>query len=47
MIKTYFDDMTTPVMLAMDKTFLRGRIGIGSFDDTANFDDIRVWGERF
>ena len=47
MIKTYFDDMTTPVMLAMDKTFLRGRIGIGSFDDTANFDDLRVWGERF
>lgn len=42
-VKVYFDDMTTPVMTATDKTFGEGRVGFGSFDDTGNFDDIRIY----
>src|SRR5215831_9018017 len=34
-IEVYFDDMKKPVMTAKDKTFTWGRVGIGSFDDTA------------
>lgn len=43
-IKVYFDDMQTPHMQVVDKTFTKGRIGIGSFDDMNDFDDIRVYG---
>ncbi len=43
-IDIYFDDMETPVMSAVDKTFTSGRIGIGSFDDTGRFDNIRLYG---
>ncbi len=42
LIEVYFDDMTKPVMTAHDKTFARGRIGLGSFDDTGVFDDLVV-----
>lgn len=42
LIEVYFDDMTKPVMTAHDKTFARGRIGLGSFDDTGMFDDLEV-----
>ncbi|MCA9065273.1 MAG: hypothetical protein KDA96_19525 [Planctomycetaceae bacterium] len=42
-IRVYFDDMTTPVMTATDKTFVHGRLGFGSFDDIGDFDDIRVY----
>jgi len=45
-IEIYFDDMTKPVMTAKDKTFGPGRIGIGTFDDTADYDDIVVRGEK-
>ncbi len=31
-------------MTAVDKTFTWGRVGIGSFDDTGNFDNILVYG---
>jgi hypothetical protein len=41
-IRVYFDDMERPVMQATDKTLTRGRIGLGSFDDTADFDDLSV-----
>ncbi len=41
-IRIYFDDMDTPIMEVEDKTFGKGRIGIGSFDDLDEFDDIRV-----
>ena len=44
-IEIYFDDMKTPHMSAKDKTFGRGRIGIGSFDDMNDFDDIKLWGK--
>ena len=42
-IKVYFDDMKTPAMTATDKTFGEGRVGFGSFDDTGNFDEIRIY----
>ena len=42
-IKVYFDDMKSPAMTATDKTFGAGRVGFGSFDDTGNFDDIRIY----
>jgi hypothetical protein len=41
-IEVYFDDMKTPVMAATDKTFAWGRVGVGSFDDTGNWDDITL-----
>lgn len=44
-IEIYFDDMKTPHMTATDKTFGKGRIGIGSFDDMNDFDDVRVYGK--
>src|SRR5438093_3138716 len=43
-IGIYFDDMQKPVMTANDKTFDSGRIGIGTFDDTADWDDITLRG---
>ena len=45
-IEVYFDDMRKPAMTAIDKSFTWGRVGVGSFDDTGNFDDIRLWGEK-
>jgi hypothetical protein len=46
LIQVYFDDMDKPAMTAHDKTFTHGRLGVGSFDDTGQFDDLQVWGER-
>jgi hypothetical protein len=43
-IRVFFDDMTKPIMVAEDKTFLWGGIGFGSFDDTGRVDNIRIWG---
>lgn len=43
-IKVYFNDMASPVMETVDKTFLHGGIGLGSFDDTGNFDNITIHG---
>lgn len=43
-IEMYFDDMKTPVMVAKDKTFIWGRVGLGSFDDTGDWDDVRIRG---
>ena len=44
-IEVFFDDMEKPVMVANDKTFTQGKIGIGSFDDMGDFDSIRLWGK--
>lgn len=41
-IQVYFDDMETPHMQVEDKSYGAGRIGIGSFDDLNEFDDIVV-----
>jgi hypothetical protein len=46
MIEVYFDDMTKPHMKCSDKTFGKGRIGIGSFDDVNDFDDIRIYARQ-
>jgi hypothetical protein len=46
-ILVYFDDMKMPVMTAIDKTFAHGRVGIGSFDDTGNWDDVRLYGTEW
>ncbi len=42
-IKVYFDDHKTPIMEARDVHFLKGSIGIGSFDDTGKFDNLKIW----
>lgn len=42
-ISVYFDDFSKPVMTATDRTFRSGRLGFGSFDDTGNFDDLKIW----
>ncbi len=43
-IEVYFDDMQNVHMQATEKTFGKGRIGIGSFDDMNDFDDIVIYG---
>jgi hypothetical protein len=43
-IDVFFDNMRKPIMTAVDKTFQSGRIGVGSFDDTGQFDDLRLRG---
>lgn len=43
-IKVYFDDLTTPIMVAEEKTLTRGALGFGSFDDKGRIRHIRVWG---
>jgi hypothetical protein len=44
-IEVFFDDRAEPIMTAVDDTFKWGRVGVGSFDDTGQFDDIRLWGD--
>ena len=41
-IDVYFDDMEKPIMHAEDKTFAEGKIGVGSFDDTGDWDDVSI-----
>ncbi|MBN2474222.1 MAG: hypothetical protein JXB62_06425 [Pirellulales bacterium] len=45
-IEIYFDDMKKPVMVAKDKTFTSGQVGIGSFDDHGNWDDFKLYGKK-
>ncbi len=45
-IEVFFDDMKNPVMAASDKTFLWGQIGVGTFDDTGDWTDIKVQGVK-
>ena len=45
-VKVYFDDMTKPLMTADDMTFGAGDFGIGTFDDSGNFDDLVLRGEQ-
>jgi hypothetical protein len=46
LIEVYFNDMDKPIMRARDKTFAWGRVGVGSFDDIGNYDDIVLRGEK-
>jgi len=43
-ILVYFDDMERPAMTARDRTFIHGRVGVGSFDDTGMFREFKVHG---
>ena len=42
-INVYFDNMNEPAMIARDRHFLHGQIGVGSFDDTGMFDAVLLW----
>jgi len=44
-IEVYFDDMSEPVMTAVSDRFLWGRVGVGSFDDIGQFDDLELRGQ--
>lgn len=44
LIEVYFDDMETPTHVAHDKTFVRGQVGLGTFDDKGIWDDIELRG---
>ncbi len=44
-MEVFFDDMKKPIMTARNKTFTSGQIGIGTFDDHGNFDDVVLHGE--
>jgi hypothetical protein len=45
-IEVYFDDMKKPVMTATDKKFVWGQVGVGSFDDTSSWRDVKVYGVK-
>lgn len=45
-IQAFFDDMEKPIMSAHGQTFQRGQIGIGTFDDTADFAEVKLWGRK-
>ncbi|WP_254511128.1 hypothetical protein [Anatilimnocola floriformis] len=45
-IEVFFDDMEKPVMTAKDKTFAWGQIGVGTFDDTADYDNLELRGVK-
>ena len=45
-IEIYFDDMENPKMVAVDKTFTWGQVGLGSFDDHGNWDDVKLRGVK-
>lgn len=44
LIEVYFDDMEVPQMVAHDKAFRWGRIGLGTFDDLGAWDDVKLSG---
>lgn len=45
-IKVFFDDMDRPIMTAKDTRLTWGRVGVGSFDDEGNYDDIVLRGTQ-
>lgn len=45
-IEVYFDDLEHPVMQARDTTFAWGQLGIGTFDDTGEFDNVELYGRE-
>jgi len=45
LMQVFFDDMQSPVFSARDTTFRSGRIGLGTFDDNGNFDEVKLSGE--
>ncbi len=45
-IAVFIDQKREPIMVAEDKTFVWGRVGVGSFDDTGVFDDFVLRGVK-
>jgi hypothetical protein len=45
-IRAYLDDMAAPVLTARDRTLGHGLVGVGSFDDTGAFDDLKLLGVK-
>jgi hypothetical protein len=45
-IEVFFDDRAEPIMTAVDHRFKWGKVGVGSFDDTGLFDEIRLRGRK-
>jgi hypothetical protein len=45
-IRVFFDDLDTPAMIARDTTFRRGQVGLGSFDDTGDWDDVQLFARQ-
>jgi hypothetical protein len=45
-MEVYFDDMEQPLMTAKDTKFGAGLVGLGTFDDHGNFDDVVMRGEK-
>jgi hypothetical protein len=45
-IEVYFDDLKNLAMTATDKTFAWGQVGLGSFDDTGNWTDVKLFGTK-
>jgi hypothetical protein len=43
-IAVYLDGFRTPALQATDTTIVRGRVGLGSFDDTGEFRHIVITG---
>jgi hypothetical protein len=41
-----FTEADKPLMTAYDKTLEWGQIGIGTFDDTADFAEVKLWGSK-
>lgn len=44
-IRAYIDDMASPILTARDERIGHGLVGVGSFDDTGAFDDLRLQGK--
>jgi hypothetical protein len=44
-MEVFFDNMTKPLMTARDTTFGAGLVGLGTFDDHGNFDDVVLRGK--
>jgi hypothetical protein len=45
-IQVFFEDMKTPAQIATDKTFIWGRVGVGSFDDIGDFREVKLYGVK-
>jgi hypothetical protein len=39
----YADEVEEPILTASDATFSEGYVGFGSFDDTGNVRNVKVW----
>ena len=46
-IDVYINDLSKPIMRAVDKTFEWGRIGFGSFDDTGKISSIKLYAPEY